>query len=110
MEAFPSGATVYEDTDGKIFYEAVVVKSETLQTYRVQDCVQLKMTNDDNDDEDNDDDIDQVEFDFCQITAIFEDPYEQNKELGIMLEVRWFSRPEEVRLVKTKKYVYHIMR
>lgn len=97
MEAYPSGATVYEDSDGKIFYEAVVVESHT---YRVQDCVQINISGDGDDDDDN---IDEVEFDFGQITAIFEDPFEQDEELGIKLEIRWFLKPETVRLVKTKK-------
>ena len=40
-------------------------------------------------------------------TAIFEEPYEQDQELEVVVEVRWFSKSPEIALVRKKKYKCH---
>jgi hypothetical protein len=92
MEAYPEGAPVYEDADGNIFYQAFQIQSVI---YRVKDCVQINTT--------EDKDADEIQYDFAQITAIFVDPLEEDLEMSLKIEVRWFEKPEAVRLFKSKK-------
>ena len=93
MEAYPVGSPVYEDDEGIKFYDSYELDG---RVYHVRDCVMINTT------EENSDDV-QVEY--GQITAIFEDPSEEDPELSLKLEVRWLLKADSVRLVKTRKCV-----
>ena len=104
VEANPVGAPLHQDSDGRRFYEAFTTCNS--KEYHVKDCVQIDITEEDSDEK---------EFDFGQITAIFEVQDEEEEAGGadaepfLMLEIRWFLKPENVRLFKSKKYVSEIV-
>ena len=87
-ECEPIGEPIFVDLDGKKFYSAIVVHNVTA---KYGDCVRVNLEPEDNGLlGEADEGVDNSGY--GQIFAIYDDP---NPDTGVMVEIRWFSTPEE---------------